>query len=201
VALILGVGLFPAEPLSLLRDAERSVLRTLAAAMRRVAELLASGGKPEDEWTLRAGYEIHQQLGALARARATARANVRIAPRRWRLRDAVHAEASRTAQLDLLANAVLGLVRAASTDLYGAQPVSAASQQQIAALGRAIESLANTSQPWPSGLREEVAALATSTIEHPPSPPAERGGVVASILRAAANDLARVIKTPAQSPP
>jgi uncharacterized membrane protein YgaE (UPF0421/DUF939 family) len=197
VALILGVGLFPAEPLSLLRDAERSVLRTLAAATRRVAELLAADALPEDEWTLRAGYEIHQQLGALARARATARANVRIAPRRWRLRGVIEAESRRTAQLDLLANAVLGLVRAAGTDLYGTQPVSTASRQRIEALGGAIEALASTPQPWPSELRAEVGELAASTIEHPTTPPAERGSVVASILRAAANDLSKVIQTPA----
>jgi uncharacterized membrane protein YgaE (UPF0421/DUF939 family) len=154
VALILGVGLFPAEPLSLLRDAERSVLRTLAAATRPVAELLATGARPADEWTLRAGYEIHQQLGALARALATARATV-------------------------------------------SQPVSTASRQQIEALSGAIEALASTPQPWPPELRAEVGDLAASTIEHPTTPPAERGSVVASILRAAANDLSKVIQTPA----
>ncbi len=195
VALILGVGLFPAEPLSLLRDADRSVLRTLAAATRPVAEFIATGARPADEWTLRAGYEIHQQLGALARA--TTRANVRIAPRRSRLRDVIEAESRRTAQLDLLANAVLGLVRAASTDLYGKQPVSTASRQRIEALGGAIEALASTPQPWPPELRAEIGELAASTIEHPTTPPAERGRVVASILRAAASDLAKVIQTPA----
>jgi hypothetical protein len=109
----------------------------------------------------------------------------------------IEAESCRTAQLDLLANAVLGLVRAAGTDLYGTQPVSTASRQRIEALGGAIEALASTPQPWPSELRAEVGELAASTIEHPTTPPAERGSVVASILRAAANDLSKVIQTPA----
>ena len=54
---------------------------------------------------------VHQQLNGLARARATARVNVRVAPRRWRLRAEVDAETQRTAQLDLLANAVISLIR------------------------------------------------------------------------------------------
>jgi uncharacterized membrane protein YgaE (UPF0421/DUF939 family) len=114
VALVLGVGLFPAQPLNLLANAESDVLRTLAAKLGEVAELLRAGRTASDEWTLATGHAVHRQLAALARARATARVNARVAPRRWRLRAAVDAEVGRTGRLDLLANAVLSLIRAAT---------------------------------------------------------------------------------------
>jgi hypothetical protein len=153
VALILGVGLFPAEPLSLLRDAERSVLRTLAAA---------SGGA----------------LSCSPPARGR-----RMNGRTRRLRDPPAARG-------------IGAARATARATVS-QPVSTASRQQIEALSGAIEALASTPQPWPPELRAEVGDLAASTIEHPTTPPAERGSVVASILRVAANDLSKVIQTSA----
>lgn len=92
VAGVIGVGLFPAAPLRILRDAEQEVLRSLAGALAHLAALLGAGTPAQAGWTLAAAQDIHQQLSSLAQARMTARANVRIAPRRWRLRDAVAAE-------------------------------------------------------------------------------------------------------------
>ena len=117
VALVIGVGLFPAEPLRILRDAEQQVLRSLAGSLAHLAGLLSSGTPPQAGWTLAAAHDIHQQLSGLAQAQMTARANVRIAPRRWRLRDAVAAEDQRVARFDLLAGAALSLIRAASDAL------------------------------------------------------------------------------------
>jgi uncharacterized membrane protein YgaE (UPF0421/DUF939 family) len=94
-ALVLGVLLFPAEPMSMLRDAERAVLASLVAALRRIPEVRAGGEGSDGEWTLAMGYAVHQRLAELARARSTARANVRIAPRRWSLRAAADAETDR----------------------------------------------------------------------------------------------------------
>ena len=111
-----GVGCrsdsLPADPLPRLRDAERAVLRSLSSALEQVGALVRSGEQPGSDWTLATGYEIHEQLARLADARITAKANVRIAPRRWHLHRAIDAEDQRIAQLDLLANSMLSLVRA-----------------------------------------------------------------------------------------
>ncbi len=117
VAGVIGVGLFPAHPLRVLHDAEREVLRALAGALGHVAGLLRTSTAPAPGWTLAATQDVHERLADLAQARLTARANVRVAPRRRRLRGAVDAELARTARLDLLAGAALSLIRTASDAL------------------------------------------------------------------------------------
>ncbi len=152
VALIIGVVLFPAQPLALLGEAERRVLLTLARTLRRCA---LGGEEPSElELTLlAAGSEIHEHIAALGRARATARANVRIAPRRWRLREVVMAETERTLRLHLLASAVLGLTRAVSEGAY-IRPEGFA--EQVEALAGTLELLGSTQQPWPEQVTDEV---------------------------------------------
>ena len=193
VAFVLGVLLFPAEPLSMLRDAERWALRRLADALRRVDERMAANSPPDDDWTLRSGSELHRQLEELARARSTALTNVRIAPRRWRLRGAVEAESRRTTRLELLTNAVLGLVRVAGTDVYGSEPVATDIHHEVASLAEALAQLAAVRQPWPYLLRARVSALVGNGIDDA-SP--GRDGVTAAILRAAARDLSHLIGAP-----
>jgi uncharacterized membrane protein YgaE (UPF0421/DUF939 family) len=197
VALVLGVGLFPAEPMSMLRDAERSVIRMLADTLESVGEMLAREEPLDEGWTLRRGYELHQVLAELARARATARTNVRVAPRRWRLRAAVDAEVARTAQLDLLANAVLSLVRAATPARAVGEALPDELRAEIASLAAGLRRLADARAPWGRELLSDVAATARGAIEHAAAPPVDRGAVVASILRATAADLIAVIDAPA----
>ena len=84
VALVVGVILFPADPLPRLKQGERAVLRSLASAAEQVADVLRTGRGAPPGWALAIGHEIHEQLSILAQARMTARANARIAPRRWR---------------------------------------------------------------------------------------------------------------------
>jgi hypothetical protein len=170
-----------------------SVLRTLAATLRSVEDLISGRLPVHDGWALRTGTAIHRELGALARAQSTARANVRIAPRRWRLRAAVDAERRRTTQLALLANAVPGLVRAAATSIHCTTPITSEPAPQISALAGAVERLAETAGPWPEDERAEVQRLAVRTLDHPAAPPAERDALTAAIIRAAADDLARVV--------
>ena len=148
VAFVLGVVLFPAHPLALLRDAERGVLRVLAATLDEVARVLGTGAVPEPAWTLRASHEIHRQLAQLAGARATATANVKVAPRRWSLRPAVLAETDR---------------------------------------------LAATPQPWPPEVIASVERRVEEVGRGDGSDTGDRGAIVASVLRAAADDLAHVI--------
>ncbi len=144
VAFVLGVVLFPANPLTILRGAERESLWMLATAVERATGPRDRLRPGEEDWTLRMGYTVHQRLAALARARATARANVRVAPRRWRLRPLVDAENERTAQLDLLANAVVGLVR---STIIEPDHLPESVMRQVMALATALDRLATVEQP------------------------------------------------------
>lgn len=194
VALVLGVGLFPAQPLSVLADAESDVLRTLAAKLGEVVETLRAGRDAADEWTLAAGHDIHRHLAALARARATARVNVRVAPRRFALRAAVDAEVQRTGRVDLLANAVLSLVRAATQRSDGRQAPPAELREMMASLAEGLSDLAAAERPWPPALLTECQRRADDTIAQVTARQVDADQVVASVLRAATRDLMSVIE-------
>jgi hypothetical protein len=193
---VLGVGLFPANPLSLLADAESDVLRTLAAKLGEVVEILRAGGNTSDEWTLATGHAIHRQLAALARARATARVNARVAPRRFALRPAVDAEVARTARVDLLANAVLSLIRAATLRSDGRQAPPADLLEAIASLAEGLSELAAAERPWPPALLAELQRRADDAIARVTARNVDPDQVVASILRATVRDLIAVIGPP-----
>ena len=184
VAGVIGVGLFPAEPLRVLRDAEQEVLRSLAGALGHLAALLRTGTPPQAGWTLAAAQDIHHQLSGLAAARMTARANVRIAPRRWRLRDAVAAEDQRTARFDLLAGASLSLIRAATDALdtstdpspggvgqLGPGVAQQLSPEGVGELAGALETLAAGPRPWPDQTLSAVGQRTTALVEGPPDGP------------------------------
>jgi uncharacterized membrane protein YgaE (UPF0421/DUF939 family) len=197
VALVLGVGVFPAQPLSLLADAESDVLRTLAGKLGEMVEILRGGRDASERWTLDTGHAIHRQLSALARARATARLNVRVAPRRFGLRAAVDSEVERTARVDLLANAVLSLVRAATVRSDGRPRPPAEVQDEMASLAEALSDLAAAERPWPPALLTEIQRRANEAIGQVTARNVDPDQVVASILRATARDLIAVIEQPA----
>jgi hypothetical protein len=125
MALVIGVGFFPADPLKLLWDAERGVLRSLARILERCsapagppsAPASTPSGpphrdvEPEMDWVLAASHDVHRRLTALTQARATAKASTRVAPRRMAMRSVVEAEEIRIARMYLLASAVLSLMR------------------------------------------------------------------------------------------
>ena len=73
VAAVIGVGLFPADPLAVMRRAEREVLRSLAGALARVAELLRAGTAAAGRLDAR-GDAGRPQPARLARRRAHDRA-------------------------------------------------------------------------------------------------------------------------------
>lgn len=191
VALVLGVGLFPAEPMGLLADAEGAVLLALARALETTAGLLERDADPEPMWAVQTGHEIHQLLARLTMARSTAEAVVRVAPRRFAQRALVDAESSRSAQLDLLANAVLSLIRAATRARLS--HASAELRDEIASLGAAIGRLAEAQRPWSAATLDEARSAAQGAVERTRGLQGDRVVVVASILAAAAVDLERVI--------
>jgi hypothetical protein len=89
---------------------------------------------------------------------------------------------------------VLGLVRTSATEIHGTTPIARELESQVSVLADAIERLASNPGPWPGDLLEDVRKLAAGTIVHPAAPPAERDALTASILRAAADDLSRVVQ-------
>jgi uncharacterized membrane protein YgaE (UPF0421/DUF939 family) len=193
VALVVGVALFPAQPLPRLHEAERGVLETLASSLERIVSLLRAGTPPEPGWTLAAAYDVHRRLAQLAQARTSAHANVRVAPRRWHLRGLIDAEDRRLARLHLLAEAALSLVRAATGALEDRQPLPASLEHDIAALAMAIDQLARTPQPWPPRLLRTVGAVARREIDERTDERADWAPLVASTLRTTARDLEEVV--------
>ena len=193
VALVLGVGLFPAHPLKLLRSAEEAVLRALSEVLEELRGFVRGGDRPSPDYALSTGHRVHQLLATLARARSTARANVRVAPRRWRLRAAVDAEIERTARLDLLANAVLSLLRATTSAERRGQQLHAALEPELGTLASVTAHLASTPPPWPP----EFVAASVAEVRRAGEEAAAHGiahdPVVATILRAVATDLKDVI--------
>jgi uncharacterized membrane protein YgaE (UPF0421/DUF939 family) len=199
VALVVGVLLFPAHPLPRLREAEGGVLAALAGVLERAVSLLRAGTPADPAWTLEAAHEVHEQLAKLTLARSSARANVRVAPRRWRLRGFVDAENRRLARLHLLADGALSVVRAATAALDDHQPLPDSIDRDIAALAMAIGDLASARQPWPPPLLRVVGEVAGRSIDQSASEQADWAPVLLSTLRTTARDLEQVIKLDSRS--
>ncbi len=195
VALVLGVILFPAHPMRLLQSAERTVLSALVGLLGELLALTRNGEAPPADWALENGQHVHQLLGGLARARSTARANVRVAPRRFHLRASVDAETERIARLDLLANAALSLVRATITAGDRGEHVGSALGACIATLAAALTRLAESGRPWPPALIAETGAQARDVAEEAGRRGIEESPVVAAIVQALAADLAQVVSS------
>lgn len=195
-AFLVGVVLFPAPPLPRLRAVERDVLRSLAGALGHVSELLRRREPPEPGWTLAMGYDIHVQIARLADAREIARLNVRVAPRRWRLRGAVAAEDRRIAGLDLLANGVLSLVRTSSAALHEDAELPEPLVRHVAELASALERLATTEQPWPPELVREVEDIADRAVHRVAEGSIDAAPVIAAIVRATGRDVGRLLSAP-----
>ncbi|MCV7029131.1 FUSC family protein [Mycobacterium sherrisii] len=111
LAIVIAVLLFPANPLMVLRSSRLAVLGTLEWVLQRTGDLVRGRETPAADWPLPAVDRVHEQLGGLIQARTTSRQIVRVAPRRWGLRDAVRAGDQQAVQLALLAGAVLQLAR------------------------------------------------------------------------------------------
>jgi uncharacterized membrane protein YgaE (UPF0421/DUF939 family) len=193
VGLVLGVGLFPAHPLRLLREAERRLLAQLATTVEQAVEMLSGSSNPDAEWALARGEEAHRRLAELASARATARATVRVAPRRRALRPLVDAELARVGRLDALVEGVLGTARAATGRLSGSEPLPLTLRDELAAIGLGLRRLATAEQPWPKKTRDGVRAITAQLGGRTTFEPVDRAAVVGSLLHTSALDLAAVL--------
>jgi uncharacterized membrane protein YgaE (UPF0421/DUF939 family) len=111
VAILIGTVLFPVDPQRLVADAARQALETLAAGLGRARDALDHPEEVVSGWSLEIARSIHASLATMAHAQETAATVVKVAPQRRRAREAVDRFIAQAAQLDLLANAELSLVR------------------------------------------------------------------------------------------
>jgi len=190
VAIVFAVLLFPADPLKLLRRARIGVLRVLHGVLTRTADVVAGRSVAAPDWPLPAVDRVHQELNGLIEARSTARQVVRLAPRRWGMRDSVHAAERQAVYLALLAGSVLELARevapAVDRDCHRIpQPVHAALVDLAAATALADSDPAGASAYTAAAHRHASELHATAR---------ERTEVVlADVVQACIDDLQRVI--------
>ncbi len=147
-ALLVGVGLFPSEPLKLLWQAEHDLLTALAQVIERERTPETAGMDPEMDWALRMSQRIHARLGDVALARSTARVSVRVAPRRMPMRSRIDAEERRVSRLNLLVSGVLGLMATVEEFEHRSSVPSAACRAEVGELGDAMDTLLGTARPW-----------------------------------------------------
>jgi uncharacterized membrane protein YgaE (UPF0421/DUF939 family) len=190
LAIVFAVLLFPADPLTVLRSARSGVLGTLRAVLSRTADIASGRRAPARDWPLSAVDKVHEQLGGLLQARTTARHVVRIAPRRWGLRDAVQAADHQAVHVALLAGSVLQLARAVAPAVDGccarlSQPVPAVLVDLASATALADSDPAGACA-YAAAARRHASALHADARERTEV-------VLADVVQACVDDLQRVI--------
>ena len=149
---------------------------------------------PAPDWPLSAVDRVHEQLGGLIEARTTARQVVRIAPRRWGLRDSVQAADHQAVHVALLAGSVLQLARAVAP--AGPPAVDGCCHRlpqpvQTVLVDLAAATALADSDPAGACAYTAAARRHASTLQ---SDARERTEVVlADVVRACVDDLQRVI--------
>jgi uncharacterized membrane protein YgaE (UPF0421/DUF939 family) len=198
VALVIGVGLFPVEPVKLLWRAEDRVLGAVLAVLGREPLAGARAGAGDPQWPLAASFEIHRRLSALTAARNTARASVRVAPRRVRLRGLIDAEERRVSRIYLLAGGSLSLARAALDAEHAGE--RDAVQREMLMLAGAVRTLLAAERPWRApallGAHRDLSALADA----PPPPGGPERVAVWNAAQRVASDLLAVTSSLAPGP-
>ena len=192
VAVVISVLLFPAAPLPLLREAAQAAFGALHAALAHLDELVDGRALVDQGWMLGAGEHIYEQLGGLIGARFTAAEIVRLAPRRWHLRPAVRAADDRLAHLNLLANAVLSLLRSTVGGIGVEPTLPAHLRAAIHQLTGALGALAEKGEAGESDAMAGAARAARFAGETPHGP-GTHTLLIASIIQDCVRDLYRVI--------
>jgi uncharacterized membrane protein YgaE (UPF0421/DUF939 family) len=189
LAIVFAVLLFPADPLKVLRRGRTGVLDVLHGVLCRTADFAAGRREPSSDWPLSAVDQVHEQVGGLIQARATARQVVRLSPRRWRMRDTVQGADHQAVHVALLAVSVLQLARVVVPALDGCnwlpQPVHAVLAELVAATA-----LADTD---PVAATEQAAAARRLASELHSAARDRREVVLADVVQACVDDLQRVI--------
>jgi uncharacterized membrane protein YgaE (UPF0421/DUF939 family) len=159
VAILIGAVLFPADPRRLVTDAARRVLSVLADGLDGAREALLHPERVTSGWQLDIAARVHGSLAALAHARETAAGVVRVAPQRRRAREPVERLSAQAAQLDLLANAELSLVRRSVQIVADGRPAPEWLGSTLDALAEALRALADDPGAEEAQLRARERAL------------------------------------------
>jgi uncharacterized membrane protein YgaE (UPF0421/DUF939 family) len=142
VAILIGAVLFPADPRRLVEDAAKRVLEVLADGLGRVVGALEQPEQVVSGWSLGIARGVHGALASLAQAQETAAGVVKHAPGRRRVRGAVQRLSDQAAQLDLLANATLSLVRRSGQIVASGRPAPEWLGDTVRELEAALKALA-----------------------------------------------------------
>ena len=132
---------------------------------------------------------MHEQVGALIQARATARQVVRISPRRWGLRGAVRAADHQALHLALFAVSVLQLARVVAPALDGRNWLPSTVPAVFAELVAATD----LAEKEPIAAIQHVAAARLLVKELHSVARDRREVVVADAVQVCIDDLQRVI--------
>jgi uncharacterized membrane protein YgaE (UPF0421/DUF939 family) len=189
LAIVFAVFLFPADPLKVLGRARTGVLDVLQGVLRRTADFAAGRKNPAPDWPLSAVDRVHEQVGGLIQARATARQVVRLSPRRWRLRDAVQGADHQAVHVAVLAVSVLQLAREVAPALDGCNWLPQSVHPVLAELVAAT-ALADTD---PVAAAQEAATARRLASELHSVARDRREVVLADVVQACIDDLQRVI--------
>jgi uncharacterized membrane protein YgaE (UPF0421/DUF939 family) len=190
LAIVFAVLLFPADPLKVLRGARIGVLRVLQAVLSRTAEVAAGRRVPPPDWPLSAVDRVHEQLGGLIQARATARQVVRLSPRRWRLHNSVQGADHQAVHVALLAGSVLELARAVAPHVDGRRHRLPQPVHDVLIDLAAATALADSD---PAGACAYTAAARRHASDLQSDARERHEVVLADVARACVDDLQRVI--------
>ena len=106
------------------------------------------------------------------------------------------AENRRTAQLDLLANAVISLIRSVTPRAGAGTLPNPDLIREITVMSGALRWLAESDRPWPDTVLREAEAVARSALARADARGVDHDHVTAAIVRAVAGDLIAVIEPP-----
>jgi uncharacterized membrane protein YgaE (UPF0421/DUF939 family) len=189
VAILIGTVLFPADPRRLVTDAARRTLDVLAEGMTKAREALLHPEQVVGGWSLEIARGVHGALAGLAQAQETAAGVVRLAPQRRRAREDVERFSAQAAQLDLLANAELSLVRRSGRLVADGKPAPEWLGHTLEKLEAALHALAEdpAAEAAQRAAREHALEAAREARLHTESDPAVVA--IAQQARAMARDV------------
>ena len=190
VAIVFAVLLFPADPLTVLRNARVGVLGVLHDVLSRAAVVAIRRQAASPEWPLTAVDRVHGQLSGLLEARTTARQVVIVAPRRWGLRDAVQAADHQAVHVALLAGSVLQLARAVAPEGDGwREPLP----QPVYTVLMTLASATALAEPDPAGACAYIASARHHASELQSGAREQTHVIFGDVVSACVDDLQRVI--------
>jgi uncharacterized membrane protein YgaE (UPF0421/DUF939 family) len=189
LAMVFAVLLFPANPLVVVGAARSGVLSALHDVLCRTTEYAAGRKAAPRDWPLSAVDRVHEQLGGLISARTTARQVVRVAPRRWGMREAVQAADHQALYVALLAGSVMQLARVVAPALHGPDWLPQPAHAVLADLAEATSRA--ESDPAAASAHADAARRHASALESHANEKTEV--VLAGVVQSCVDDLQRVI--------